>query len=87
MTLWHLLIAVYLRFLPHHGFDPNNCVVSRFFFWGGGVGGIRITILEKLVKSIFCPILLKFTLKTVETVDKDFSPGGLNIARSHAEVI
>ena len=59
---------------------------SRFFFWGGG-GGIRITIFGKLVKSNFCPILLKFTLKTVETVDKDFSPGGLNIARSHAEVI
>ena len=56
------------------------------FFWGGG-GGIRITIFGKLVKSNFCPILLKFTLKTVETVDKDFSPGGLNIARSHTEVI
>ena len=51
------------------------------------MGGIRITILGKLVKSNFCPILLKFTLRTVETVYKDFSPGGLNIARSHAEVI
>ena len=59
---------------------------SRFFFGGGG-GGIRRTIFGKLVKSNFCPILLKFTLKTVETVDKDFSPGGLNIARSHTEVI
>ena len=59
---------------------------SRFFLGGGG-GGIRITIFGKLVKSNFCPILLKFTLKTVETVDKDFSPGGLNIARSHTEVI
>ena len=58
---------------------------SRFFLGGGG--GIRITIFGKLVKSNFCPILLKFTLKTVETVDKDFSPGGLNIARSHTEVI
>ena len=70
-----MLITVYLRFLPHHD-----------FFLGGG-GGIRITIFGKLVKSNFCPILLKFTLKTVETVDKDFSPGGLNIARSHTEVI
>ena len=58
---------------------------SRFL--GGGGGGIRRTIFGKLVKSNFCPILLKFTLKTVETVDKDFSPGGLNIARSHTEVI
>ena len=59
---------------------------------GVGVGGIRITILGKLVKTNFCPILLKFTLKTVETADKYFSPGGLlhdllSIARSHAEVI
>lgn len=53
-------------------------VFKNVFFWGGvGVGEIRITILGKVVKTNFCPILLKFTLKTVETAEKYFSPGGL----------